>query len=82
MTRTLTHTRTETYNVVEFADPYKTCDECGEWITGYLGSPKMPNWPCGHVASYTDQCPSWGPVDGCACVEILGSKEHGEPPAR
>jgi hypothetical protein len=77
----LTHTRTSTYNVVTFADPYKTCDECGEWIDGYLDSREMPNWPCGHKASYTDQCPSWGPVDGCSCVEILGEKPHGEPHA-
>lgn len=75
----LTLTYTQTYNAVRFADPYKTCDGCGEWITGYLDSPKMPNLPCMHEAGYTDRCPSWGPVDGCACQEHLGHVPHGSP---
>jgi hypothetical protein len=78
---TLTHTRTQTHNVIRFADPYKTCDECGEWIDGVLDGPGQPtNSPCEHRASYTDRCPSWGPVDGCACVEILGYRPHSPSP--
>jgi hypothetical protein len=78
----LTHTRTQTYTVTRFADPYKTCDECGAWVEGFRSTRGMPNHPCGHEASYTDRCPSWGPVDGCQCVEHLGHKPHGEPAAR
>lgn len=54
---------------VDFADPYKTCDSCGEWITGVIdfdGDPLMLA-PCEHTSSYRDVCPSWGPVDGCKC---------------
>lgn len=78
---TLTRTHTRTYNAIRFADPYKMCDYCGAWITGVLDAPgPIILVPCGHRANYTDQCPSWGPVDGCACVEHLGHKPHGEPP--
>lgn len=62
---------------IDFADPYKTCDECAGWITGIGGEALVP---CGHHATYTDQCPSWGPVDGCSCQEHLGYVSHGEPP--
>lgn len=79
MTITRTHTHTRTYTVVEFADPYKTCDECGEWVVGFRELPGMPNHPCGHHAGYTDLCPSWGPVDGCQCHAHLGHVPHGSP---
>lgn len=77
---TLARTFTRTYDAIDFADPYKTCDQCGEWITGVLDSPHPINLPCEHRASYTDRCPSWGPVDGCQCVEQLGHKLHEEAP--
>ncbi len=63
--------------MTEFADPYKTCDECGGWITGTDGKRLTP---CGQEATYTDQCPSWGPVDGCSCLDHLGHVPHDEPP--
>jgi hypothetical protein len=77
---TLTRTHTRTYNAIRFADPYKTCDQCGKWITGVLDAGPLILTPCEHRSSYTDRCPSWGPVDGCSCVEQhLGYKPHAEP---
>jgi hypothetical protein len=77
---TLTRTHTRTYNAIRFADPYKTCDQCGKWITGVLDAPGLLILtPCEHRSSYTDHCPSWGPVDDCSCVEHLGYKPHAEP---
>lgn len=73
----LTHTHTTTYNAIEFADPYKVCDVCGKQVTGVLCVTKgrWPNLPCEHIG-YTDTCPSWGPVDGCQCLEHLGFVPH------
>jgi hypothetical protein len=77
----LTHTFTRTYNVVTFADPYKLCLDCGQWITGYLDVPEgvRPLVPCGHRSDYRDVCSSWGPVDGCRCVEFPWGVDHGVP---
>lgn len=59
---------------VIFADPYKKCRGCGGWVDGVDKSSGLgANIPCGHVISYDDVCPSWGPVDGCTCVP----KGHG-----
>lgn len=80
---TLSHTHVSVYNKITFADPYKTCDYCGAWITGVLDKPgPLIVVPCEHQASYSDRCPSWGPVDGCQCAEHLGYVPHGEPPGR
>jgi hypothetical protein len=68
----ITRTHTRTYNTTTFADPYKKCRECGDWIDGFLRTdePGMePLTPCGHRSDYLDVCPSWGPVDGCTCRE-------------
>jgi hypothetical protein len=74
------HTYVRTYNEIRFADPYKVCNACGGWITGVLDMPGVPLvMPCEHDLGYRDVCPSWGPVDGCQCVEVLGHVEHGEP---
>lgn len=73
----LTATHTRTFNVIRFADPYKTCDACGQRITGVLDGTRHPtNVPCEHRAGYTDRCPSWSPVDGCLCAEHLGEIPH------
>ena len=73
---TLTRTHTKTFNLIEFADPYKTCNMCGAWVDGVLDARKPINMPCEHQTGYTDRCPSWGPVDGCQCVEHLGHRPH------
>ena len=77
MPATLTHTHTRTHNAIRFADPYKVCNACGEWIDGVLDAPGPTIvTPCEHRAGYTDLCPSWSPVDGCLCVEHLGHRPH------
>jgi hypothetical protein len=73
------HTYVQTYTIRRFADPYKRCRTCGEWIEGvqeWSGSLSDTNHPCGHPLGYDDLCPSWGPVDGCTCPP--GS--HAVPP--
>lgn len=63
-----------------FADPYKTCRDCGGWVTGVLDRPgPFVVLPCRHQSGYVNVCPSWSPVDGCRCLETLGSVRHGEP---
>jgi len=76
-----THTRTHVH--VTFADPYLTCDQCGEWVDAWHDPQQCgcddSGWqllPCGHQAGTTSVCPSWGPVDGCRCQEQLGSVPH------
>lgn len=66
----LTRTYTRTYNATLFADPYKRCLKCEQWIDGALDAPgPLILVPCEHQSSYKDVCPSWGPVDGCTCAE-------------
>lgn len=66
----MSHTSTHTYTVVEFANPYLICDQCGRPVRGYRQSPSEDDdgllVPCGHLG-VTSTCPSWGPVDGCRC---------------
>lgn len=56
--------------VVIFADPYKRCLDCDQWVDGYVDLPEGSGAavlvPCGH-SSYRDVCVSWSPVDGCDC---------------
>jgi hypothetical protein len=59
-----------------FANPYLACDHCGARVTHSLG---VTNQPCGHHVGFESVCPSWGPVDGCQCVEHLGTRPHGDP---
>lgn len=67
----LTHTFTRTHNAIYFADPYKQCEKCGQWVDGAIDAPgPMIVIPCEHQAHYRDVCPSWGPVDGCTCDEF------------
>lgn len=52
-----------------FADPYKKCRACGQWIDGTEDQPgPLVLIPCAHRSDYRDVCPSWGPVDGCTCT--------------
>ncbi len=82
----MSHTRTHVN--VTFANPYLACDQCGQRVAQWhdpvkcgCGDSGWQNKPCGHQAGATSVCPSWGPVDGCTCVEHLGRRDHGEPPA-
>jgi hypothetical protein len=60
-----------------FADPFLACAACGRRVTDRM--PGSRNAPCGCHASFESVCPSWGPVDGCRCVEQLGTRDHGDP---
>lgn len=78
----LTYTYTRVHHVITSADPYKICRQCNQWITGILDKPGSAIVvPCEHESDYRDVCPSWGPVDGCQCIEHLGIREHGIPPS-
>lgn len=59
----------------QFANPYLACEECGARVTHRPGN---HNQPCGHRASFESVCPSWGPVDGCRCVRLLGHNPHAQ----
>lgn len=65
------HTRTHT--TVTFANPHLHCDECGLPVTGWHDphqcgcASATANRPCGHAAGATSVCPSWSPIDECAC---------------
>jgi hypothetical protein len=87
MTSTLTVTHTRVHAFVVFADPYLTCDRCGAWVEAWHDndscgcSESFWNEPCGHERTgVTSACPSWGPVDGCQCLPVLGHVPHGQPP--
>jgi hypothetical protein len=70
-------TTTQTYNRITPANPYLRCDVCNERVKYWLSKPGPPqNFPCGHEAGYHAICPSWGPVDGCSCLEFLGYLPH------
>lgn len=74
---TLSRTFTRTHNATVFADPYKQCEQCGNWIDGALDAPgPLVLVPCEHEANYRDVCPSWGPVDGCTCAAVSGIVDH------
>lgn len=70
----MTHVRAHVQ--VGFANPFLVCDECGEkvpyWHDPARCGPRCDedsfNYPCGHKAGITSVCYSWGPVDGCMCV--------------
>lgn len=85
---TMTHTHTRTHVYIEFANPYLACDVCGEWVVGWHNPDKcgcdtfVANAPCACRVGSTSRCPSWNPVDGCACMAHLGSVGHAEPPVR
>lgn len=80
----MTHTRTHVF--VRFANPYLRCDQCGTRVRHWHNSDKCGcdagswNKPCEHNASVTSVCPSWSPVDGCQCQEVLGKVDHAPAP--
>ena len=77
MRPTVTHART--WNIISYADPYKKCLKCGNWIDGALDAPgPLILVPCEHQSDYRDVCPSWSPVDGRGCAEY--SARHPEAP--
>lgn len=66
-----------------FADPYKQCLICDQWVVWNYGAlpdheriteQKTGNEPCGHK-NYVSVCPSWWPVDGCSCQAMIA---HGD----
>lgn len=59
-----------------YANPYVACEQCGCRTVDRVVN---ANLPCGHRADFASVCPSWSPVDGCQCMEILGSRDHGDP---
>jgi hypothetical protein len=80
----MTHTSTHVY--VSFADPYLRCTQCQGWVRGFHDPDRcgcdtyLVNVPCCCRSGVTSACPSWNPVDGCACLEHLGYVGHEEPP--
>lgn len=63
------------------ANPYLRCVNCGARIEYWIdGERPARNYPCDHAADYKDDCPSWGPVDGCQCQAHLGYRPHPDAP--
>lgn len=61
------------------ANPFLYCLECRARVEEFDLGPGVPvNLPCGHAGGYGNPCPSWGPVDGCCCLEQLGEVPHGQ----
>lgn len=79
---TLTVTHTRTHLVITPANPFLACSTCGKRAEAFhgdrcgCGETRPVNMPCGHYGGYDDLCPSWGPVDGCRCLEALGHVPH------
>lgn len=83
-----THTRTHTE--IRFANPHLVCTDCRRPVPAWHNpdacgcDPEVfgPFWnvPCGHRAGITSVCPSWSPVDGCQCAEVLGTVDHAPAP--
>lgn len=61
--------------IMVWANPYMKCGACKAFVDGY---DEMDNAmvPCGHIVNASSVCPSWGPVDGCSCLEHLGVINH------
>ncbi len=83
-----TRTYVRTHVFVTFANPYLTCDKCEQPARSWhdpdqcgCGESGFQNQPCEHQAGVTSTCPSWGPVDGCQCLQHLGHVSHGPAPA-
>ena len=82
----MTHTRVHVY--VSFANPYLVSDLCRQpvprWHNKDTCGCTEECWvdPCSHNAEAVSVCPSWNPVDGCTCLEVLGSVSHGPAPTK
>lgn len=76
----MVHTRTHVF--VSFANPFLVCDLCRQPVPRWHNNDKCGcaeecwNEPCSHNAGVTSVCPSWSPVDGCLCREVLGPAGH------
>jgi len=76
----MTFVRTHMHSL--FANPHLVCDECLHRVIGWHNSDACgcdgSFWsvPCGHRASTTSKCPSWSPIDGCMCKELLSTVPH------
>jgi len=79
---TITRTHTRSHLTIEPANPFLACAVCRKRVEAFHDDRcgcdnTMPmNLPCEHNAGYDNLCPSWGPVDGCTCLAVLGSVEH------
>jgi hypothetical protein len=83
---TLTHTHTRVHLMLTPANPFLACRSCGKRAEEFhddrcgsechLSEGPLTVFPCGHQDGYDDLCPSWGPVDGCTCLEVLGRVDH------
>lgn len=76
VTRTRTiEMSTRTHTLVGLHNPYLICDECKVTVR-YWHNPErcdcdddFYNHPCLHKTGVTSICSTWGPVDGCICVD-------------
>ena len=79
---TLTRTYTRTHIMITPANPFLACAGCGKRAEQFHDDrcgcdiERPVTFPCEHAAGYDDLCPSWGPVDGCTCLEVLGRVDH------
>lgn len=84
MTLDVDATHTRTHVCITFANPYLACDQCRAHVVNWHNPQQCgcdesgwQNQPCGHQATVTSACPSWGPTDGCRCLAHLGHVPHG-----
>jgi hypothetical protein len=82
----LTHTRTRVHTKIAFANPFLVCGLCRQPVSSWHNNDKCGCgagcWvsPCGHTAEAISVCPSWDPVDGCQCQQVLGKVDHAAAP--
>lgn len=80
----MSFTKTHTHVIVQFANPFMICVKCKQRVQGFVSGAyrdescehDFENYPCGHLSGIHSVCPSWGPVDGCQCLEQLGEVNH------
>ena len=65
---------TRTHEYIGFANPFLVCDNCKEKVPYWHNDDRCGcdngtfNYPCEHKTGVTSLCYSWGPVDGCQCI--------------
>lgn len=60
-----------------YANPYNVCNKCKQRTTNMTSDAR--NLPCNHKGGFISVCPSWNPVTGCECKEVLDHVPHGTP---